>query len=70
CNLCGVGWADPNTCDTFTYLWKFGDGSATSTSSAMSHTFPSAGTRTVTLTVTDGWGRAASITRQVTVSAT
>jgi PKD repeat protein len=36
----------------------------------MSHTFPSAGTRTVTLTVTDGWGRAASTTRQVTVSAT
>ena len=49
---------------------NFGDGTATSTSSAMSHTFPSAGTRTVTLTVTDGWGRAASITRQVTVSAT
>ena len=43
---------------------------ATSTSSALSHTFPSAGTWTVTLTVTDGWGKAASTTRQVTVTAT
>ena len=42
----------------------------TSTSSAMSHTFPAAGTYTVTLTVTDGWGKAASTTRQVTVTAT
>ena len=70
CNISGVGSADPNTGDTFTYLWNFGDGTATSTSSAMSHTFPSAGTWTVTLTVTDGWGKAASTTRQVTVSAT
>ena len=68
CNLSGVRSADPNTGDTFTYLWNFGDGTATSTSSAMSHNFPSAGTRTVTLTVTDGWGKAASTTRQVTVA--
>jgi PKD repeat protein len=43
---------------------------ATSTASASSHTFPAAGTYTVTLTVTDGWGKAASTTRQVTVTAT
>jgi PKD repeat protein len=70
CNLSGVGSADPNTGDTFAYLWNFGDNTATSTSSAMSHTFPAAGTYTVTLTVTDGWGKAATTTRQVTVSAT
>jgi PKD repeat protein len=70
CNISGVGSADPNTGDTFTYLWSFGDGTPTSTSSAMSHTFPAAGTWTVTLTVTDGWGRAATTTRQVTVTAT
>jgi PKD repeat protein len=68
CNISGVGSADPNTGDTFTYLWNFGDGTPTSTSSAMSHTFPAAGTYTVTLTVTDGWGKAASTTRQVTVT--
>jgi hypothetical protein len=31
---------------------------------------PAAGTWTVTLTVTDGWGKAASTTRQVTATAT
>jgi PKD repeat protein len=65
-----VGSADPNTGDTFSYLWNFGDGTPTSTSSAMSHTFPAAGSYTVTLTVTDGWGKAATTTRQVTVTAT
>jgi len=70
CNISGVGSADPNTGDTFTYLWNFGDGTPTSTSSAMSHTFPAAGTYTLTLTVTDGWGDAASTTRTVTVTST
>jgi PKD repeat protein len=70
CNLSGVGSADPNTGDTFTYLWNFGDGTPTSTASATSHSFPAAGTWTVTLTVTDGWGKSASTTRQVTVTAT
>jgi PKD repeat protein len=69
-NISGVGSADPNTGDTFSYLWNFGDGTPTSTSSAMSHTFPAAGSYTVTLTVTDGWGKAATTTRQVTVTAT
>jgi PKD repeat protein len=68
CNFSGVGSADPNTGDTFTYLWNFGDGTPTSTSSAPAHTFPAAGTYTVTLTVTDGWGKANSTTRDVTVS--
>ena len=69
CNISGVGSADPNTGDTFTYLWDFGDGTPTSNLSAMSHAFPAAGTYTLTLTVTDGWGDAASTTRQVTVTA-
>ena len=34
CNLSGVGSADPNTGDTFTYLWNFDDGTPTSTASA------------------------------------
>ena len=68
CNISGVGSADPNVGDTFAYLWDFGDGTPTSTSSAMSHTFPAAGTYTVRLTVTDGWGKSATTTRSVTVS--
>jgi large repetitive protein len=69
CNFSGVGSADPNTGDTFTYLWNFGDATPTSTSSAPAHTFPAAGTYTVTLTVTDGWGKSKSTTRDVTVTA-
>jgi PKD repeat protein len=69
CNISGVGSADTNTGDTFGYLWSFGDSTPTSTSTSPSHTFPAAGTYTVSLTTTDGWGKAATITRQVTVSA-
>jgi PKD repeat protein len=68
CNISGVGSADPNIGDTFTYLWDFGDGTATSTSSAMSHTFPAAGTYAVKLTTTDGWGKAKTTTLNVAVS--
>ena len=70
CNISGVGSADQNLGDTFAYLWDFGDGTPTSTASAMTHTFPSAGTYTLRLTVTDDWGKSASTTRQWTVTAT
>jgi PKD repeat protein len=36
----------------------------------MTHTFAAAGTYTLTLTVTDGWGKANSTTRVVNVTAT
>jgi PKD repeat protein len=70
CNFSGVGSADSNVGDSFSYAWTFGnDAVTTSDSSAPSRTFPQAGTYTVTLTTTDGWGKARSTTRQVTVSA-
>ena len=56
--MSSAGSADPNG-DAFTYLWNFGDGTATSTASAPSHTFPANGPYTVTLTLTDAWGDAA-----------
>lgn len=68
CNFSAVGSSDPNTGDTITYRWDWGDGTAVATTSAASHAFPAVGTYTVTLTVTDGWGRAATVTRQVTVA--
>jgi hypothetical protein len=68
CNLSGVGSSDPNPGDAITYLWTFGDGPATSTSSATSHTFPAPGTYTVTLTVKDGWGRTGTTTRDLTIT--
>ena len=67
CAFTGAGSSDANG-DAFTYLWNFGDAKATSTGQAPSHTFAVAGTYTVTLTVTDGWGRAASTTQVVTVA--
>ena len=67
CNISGVGTGDPNTGDTFTYRWDLGDGTAQSTSTSPSHTFPAAGTYTVTLTTTDGWGKVGTTTRIVTV---
>jgi PKD repeat protein len=67
CNFSGVGSADPNTGDTFTYLWDFGDNTATSTATAPAHTFVNPGTYTVKLTTTDGWGKSAFVTRTVTV---
>ncbi len=69
CNFSAIGSADANVGDTITYLWNFGDGQPTSTASAVTKTFLAAGTYTVTLTVTDGWGKATTVTRQVTVSA-
>jgi len=47
---------DPGTLDTFTYLWDFGDNSATSTAQTPSHTYADNGSYTVTLTVTDDDG--------------
>ena len=67
CSFSGLGSSDPNG-DTFTYLWNFGDGTATSTASTPSHTYVADGTYTVTLTVTDVWGLPGSVTRTVTIT--
>ncbi len=56
CNFSGATSSDPNPTDTRAYLWNFGDGGSTSTSSGPSRTFAAAGTYNVSLTVTDGWG--------------
>jgi len=66
CNFSSLGSEDPNQGDSFSRLWDFGDGD-TSGSSATSHTYDAPGTYMVTLTVTDGWGAAASTSVEVTV---
>ncbi len=69
CNFSAVGSSDPNPGDTITYSWNWGDGTPVTTTSSASHTFPAAGTYTVILTVTDGWGKATTKERVVTVTA-
>lgn len=50
------------------WAWTFGDG-ATSNAANPTHTYPSGGTRSVMLTVTDDDGASGSISKNVTVSA-
>jgi PKD repeat protein len=56
--------------DLASYVWDFGDGATDSgTEAVVSHTYPAAGTYTVTLTVTDDDGAVATATERVTVTA-
>jgi PKD domain len=51
-----------------TYAWTWGDGATTTGSSASaSHTYPSAGTFSLKLTVTDNYSRSGSVTVSITV---
>ncbi|HET7399308.1 MAG TPA: PKD domain-containing protein [Intrasporangium sp.] len=50
------------------YSWDFGDGSAPGTGVTVAHTFPAAGTYTVTLTVQDSAGASGVSSRPVTVT--
>ena len=58
--------SDPNPGQSLLYSWDFGDGT-TSTSANPSKAYTASGTYTITLTVTDNWGRTDSTTRTVTV---
>ncbi|MBI5090256.1 MAG: PKD domain-containing protein, partial [Actinobacteria bacterium] len=69
CTFPGSGTTDPNTGDTISYLWSFGDTPVTtSNSTSPSKTFTADGTYTVTLIATDGWGKSASATRTITIT--
>jgi PKD repeat protein len=69
--LCGVtsaGTTDPDTGDTITYSWNWGDGTADSTGAGVSHVYSTPGTYIITLTATDGWGKSATTERTVTLT--
>ena len=61
-------FTDPDTVDTHTVLWNFGDGTVTSGSLTPSNTFANSGLYTVTLTVIDSVGESGADTLTVTVS--
>ncbi|MFN8188916.1 MAG: PKD domain-containing protein [Nocardioidaceae bacterium] len=67
CSFTSSQSSDPNAGDAITRLWDFGDGT-TSTTTSPSKTYAADGTYTVTLTVTDGWGKATTVTRTVTIT--
>ena len=53
------------------YTWKWGDGTpdtVTTSTNTQNHTYAAAGTYTITLVVTDNWGKATTVTRTVTVT--
>jgi PKD repeat protein len=52
------------------YTWKWGDSTAdtVTTSTSSSHSYTAAGTFTITLVVTDNWGKTTTVTRSVTVT--
>ncbi|MFL6240865.1 MAG: PKD domain-containing protein [Actinomycetes bacterium] len=66
CSFNGTGSKDSDG-SIMTYAWSFGDGKH-STKRKPSHTYATAGTRSVTLTVTDNGGATGSVTKPVTVS--
>ncbi len=69
CSVSSQGTADPNTGDAITYSWNWGDGTPLSTGATpAAHVYAGSGSYTITLTTTDGWGKAASTTRNVTLS--
>jgi PKD repeat protein len=67
-NVAFTGIATGGT-PSYSYSWKFGDGSATSALQNPSHTYNSAGTYTAVLTVTDSSAPAKTATSNVTITA-
>ena len=64
-NFSSAGTFDPGG-HALTLTWQFGDGPSSSLANP-THTYASAGTRTITLGVTDNYGRSASKSLTITV---
>jgi len=68
CSFDGSGSSDPDG-TIASYSWDFGDGSDAGSGVSPSHTYTSAGTYTVSLTVKDNSGATDTVSHSVTVSA-
>jgi PKD repeat protein len=67
CAVSSTGTTDPHGIRG--YSWNWGDGTTPSTGASPSaHVYAAAGTYTITLAVTDNWGRTTTVTRSVTVT--
>ncbi len=63
-----TGTASDANNDPLTYVWNFGDNTATSTVLSPTHTYTATGTYTVTFTVSDGKAAPVVVTKTVTVA--
>ncbi|HET8615447.1 MAG TPA: PKD domain-containing protein [Actinomycetales bacterium] len=68
CGTSSAGTTDPNTGDTISYSWSWDDGSLPTTGASASHTYLTTGTYVISLTATDGWGKAATTTKTVVLT--
>lgn len=69
-NLDASASTDPDTGQTLSYLWAFGDGNTQQvTTPTTSHTYAASGTFTIALTVQDNYGASASASHAFTVHA-
>jgi chitodextrinase len=66
-NFSGTSSSDPDGGTMASYAWNFGNGS-TGSGATVAHTYPTAGTYTVTLKVTDALGGTGTTTQTVTVT--
>ncbi len=71
CSVSSTGTADTDG-GIRSYTWNWGDGTPDTAThgdrNRAAHVYAAAGTYTITLTVTDNWGRATTVTRNVTVT--
>lgn len=68
-SVAGASSVDPDGAIA-AYSWNWGDGTAAGSGVSAAHTFASAGTYNVALTVTDGGGAPSTMTRAIAVPAT
>jgi PKD domain/Bacterial Ig domain len=69
CGVSGAASTDANVGDSIAYSFNWGDGTTPGMVASGNHAYATAGTYTITMTATDGWGAAAApISRTVTVS--
>jgi PKD repeat protein len=63
-----VGSTDPDGIRSYTWNWADTTPDTVSTSTSQSHVYLAAGTYTITLVVTDNWGKTTTVTHDVTVA--
>jgi PKD repeat protein len=67
CQMNSAGTADAEG-DAIRYSWNWGDLSTATTTASPAHTYATPGTYSIALTVTDVWGKATTVSQDVTIT--